>query len=226
MLCIVCMTDCLLFHRLKIKHDSHEFILEFCIVANSYHPTFNHYSAFLPLCISHYSTWISYPAFLPLCLHNHSTCTCCSALLCSTQIPVHQRMNANGDRYQMIYFPEANNTMKLNSCYGYTIYVTAIQCTIALTLCINVSWRCGEPVSCVFGHLAMSLLLHCPKPTTSRFPLLAGWAPRLPRWILFPQDPHTPPPHLPLQLLPFCILQHSTYISYSVLLPLCIFSPF
>ncbi len=28
--------------------------------------------------------------------------------LCSTQLPVHQRMNANGVRYQMIYFPEKN----------------------------------------------------------------------------------------------------------------------
>ncbi len=26
--------------------------------------------------------------------------------LCSTQLPEHQRMNANGNRYQMIYFPE------------------------------------------------------------------------------------------------------------------------
>ncbi len=27
--------------------------------------------------------------------------------LCWTQLPVHQRMNANGNRHQMIYFPEA-----------------------------------------------------------------------------------------------------------------------
>ncbi len=78
-------------------------------------------------------------------------------------------------------------------------HITATQCTIALTLCINVSWRCGEPVSCVSGYFAMSLPLHCPKPTASRFPFLAGRAPRLPRWLLFPQDPHTPPPHRPLQ---------------------------
>jgi hypothetical protein len=42
-------------------------------------------------------------------------------LLCSTQLPVHQRMNANGDWYQMIYFPDTNNTMKHDSCYGYTV---------------------------------------------------------------------------------------------------------
>jgi hypothetical protein len=30
-------------------------------------------------------------------------------------------MNANGNRYQMIYFPETNNTIKHYSCYGYTI---------------------------------------------------------------------------------------------------------
>ncbi len=29
-----------------------------------------------------------------------------TTLLCSTQLPVHQRMNANGNRYQIIYFPE------------------------------------------------------------------------------------------------------------------------
>jgi hypothetical protein len=42
-------------------------------------------------------------------------------ILCSTQLPVHQRMNANGNWYQMIYFPEINNTMKHSSCYGYTV---------------------------------------------------------------------------------------------------------
>jgi hypothetical protein len=71
---------------------------------------------------------------------------------------------------------------------------------VTLTLCINVSWRCGEPVSRVFGHLAMSLLLYCPKPTASRFPLLAGRAPRLPRWLPFFQDPHTHPSQRPSQL--------------------------
>jgi hypothetical protein len=73
------------------------------------------------------------------------------------------------------------------------------QCTMTLTLCINVAWCCDEPVSCVLRHPAMSIL-HCLMPTARLFLLLAGGAPRLPRWLPFPQDPHTPPPHRPLQL--------------------------
>ncbi len=68
-------------------------------------------------------------------------------VFCSTQLPVHQRMNPNGVRYQMIYFPETNNTIIRNSCYGYkSIIVT--QCTITLTLCINVSWWCQARLLC------------------------------------------------------------------------------
>ncbi len=38
--------------------------------------------------------------------------------MCSTQLPVHQRMNANGVLLPIIYFPETDNTIKHNSCYG------------------------------------------------------------------------------------------------------------
>jgi hypothetical protein len=38
-----------------------------------------------------------------------------------TQLRVHQRMSANGNQYQMIYFPETNNTIKHDSCYGSTV---------------------------------------------------------------------------------------------------------
>jgi hypothetical protein len=72
------------------------------------------------------------------------------------------------------------------------------QCTMTLTLCINVAWCCDEPVSCVLRHPAMSILIHCLMPTARLFPLLAGRVPRLPRLLPFPQDPHTPPPHRPL----------------------------
>jgi hypothetical protein len=33
------------------------------------------------------------------------------------------------------------------------------------------------------------------------FPPPGGPAPRLPRWLPFPQDPHTLPPHRPLQIV-------------------------
>ncbi len=69
------------------------------------------------------------------------------------------------------------------------------QCTMTLTLCISVAWCCDEPVSCILRHPAMSILLHCLMPTGRFSPLLAGQVPRLPRWLPFPQDPHTPPPH-------------------------------
>jgi hypothetical protein len=42
-------------------------------------------------------------------------------LVGSTQLLVNQRMNANGVRYQMIYFPETDNTIKRDSCYGYNV---------------------------------------------------------------------------------------------------------
>ncbi len=35
------------------------------------------------------------------------------------------------------------------------------QCTMTLTLCINVAWCCDEPVSYVLRHPALSILLHC-----------------------------------------------------------------
>ncbi len=75
------------------------------------------------------------------------------------------------------------------------------QRTMIHTLCINVAWCCGEPVSYVLRHFVISTFLHCPKPTVRPFPLLAGRVPRLPRlprWPPFPQGPRTPPPHRPL----------------------------
>ncbi len=87
---------------------------------------------------------------------------------------------------------------------------------MTLTLCINVYCWCDEPVSCVFSHLATSILLHCLKPTARLFPLLAGRSPRLPRWLPFPQDPHITPPHGPLQ--PGC--RHRTDILRSLGSPL------
>jgi hypothetical protein len=72
--------------------------------------------------------------------------------------------------------------------------VIITQCTMTLALCINVTWCCDEPVSCISRHPVTSILLHCLMPTA-----LAGRVPWLPRWLPFPQDPHTPPPHRPLQ---------------------------
>jgi hypothetical protein len=76
-----------------------------------------------------------------------------------------------------------------------------IQCTMTLTLCINVARCRDEPTSCVLTHPVMSILLHCLMLTARLFPLLAGQVPRLPRWHPFPQDPHTHPPHRPLQVI-------------------------
>jgi hypothetical protein len=77
--------------------------------------------------------------------------------------------------------------------------VIITQCTMTLTLCIYVAWRCDEPISCVLRHPATSILLHCLMPTARLFPLLAVRAPQLPRRLPYPQDLHTPPPHRPLQ---------------------------
>jgi hypothetical protein len=44
-----------------------------------------------------------------------------SDIMYSTQLPVHQRMNANGKWHQMVYFPVTNNTIKLDFCYGYNV---------------------------------------------------------------------------------------------------------
>jgi hypothetical protein len=52
------------------------------------------------------------------------------------------------------------------------------QCTMIHTLCINVAWCCGEPISYVLRHFVTSILLHCLMPTARLFPLLlAGWVP-------------------------------------------------
>jgi hypothetical protein len=77
--------------------------------------------------------------------------------------------------------------------------IITTQCTMTLTLCINMAWCCDEPVSCILRHPVMSILLHCPIPTARLFPLLAGRVPWLPRWLLLPQGPHTLPLHCPLQ---------------------------
>jgi hypothetical protein len=76
--------------------------------------------------------------------------------------------------------------------------VFTTQFTMTLTLRINVAWYCDEPVSHFLRRPVMSILIHCPMPTARLFPLLAGRVPRLPRWLQFPQDPHTHPPHHPL----------------------------
>jgi hypothetical protein len=101
--------------------------------------------------------------------------------------------------YQMIYFPETDDTIKQSSCYGLFDVTIIIQCTMTLSLCINVAWCCYEPASWDLTHPAMSILLHCLMLTACLFPFLAGRVPRLPRWLPFPQDPHTPFPHRPIQ---------------------------
>ncbi len=55
--------------------------------------------------------WVCHGIFCHGVCHWHSPPTPNSPaptqlLLCSTQLPEHQRMNANGNGYQMIYFPE------------------------------------------------------------------------------------------------------------------------
>jgi hypothetical protein len=45
-------------------------------------------------------------------------CTITQSYLCSTQLPVHQRMNANSVLLPNDLFPETDNTIKHNSCYG------------------------------------------------------------------------------------------------------------
>jgi hypothetical protein len=56
--------------------------------------------------------------------------------------------------YQMIYSPETIITIKHDSCYGYRYgIVIDAQHTMIRTLCINVAWCCGEPVSYVLRHL-------------------------------------------------------------------------
>jgi hypothetical protein len=73
-------------------------------------------------------------------------------------------------------------------------YIIAVQYTRTLTLCITVSWSRGKTVSRVFGHAAMSLLLHCPEPTAAPPPFLGGRALLFPRWHPFSHDPRTLPP--------------------------------
>ncbi len=49
--------------------------------------------------------------------------------------------------YQMIYLPETDSTIKHDSCYGFFYMTIIIQCTMTLTLCINMAWCCDEPAS-------------------------------------------------------------------------------
>jgi hypothetical protein len=51
------------------------------------------------------------------------------------------------------------------------------QRTMLHTLCINMAWCCGEPVSYLLGHFVTSILHHCLMPTARPFPLLVDRAP-------------------------------------------------
>jgi hypothetical protein len=76
----------------------------------------------------------------------------------------------------MIYFPETDNIIWHGFCYGCKCRIIT-QCTITLTLCINVSCWCGKPVSCVLNHSATSILLHCLMLTARLFPPTSKMAP-------------------------------------------------
>ncbi len=99
--------------------------------------------------------------------------------LFSTRLHVHQRMNANGNWHQMIYFPETRIQWDTVFDGGalYTLCYSFVQCTATLTLCITVSWSRYGAIFCVLGHLAMSSLLHCPEPTAAHYPSLGAEAP-------------------------------------------------
>jgi hypothetical protein len=101
--------------------------------------------------------------------------------------------------YQMIYFPETDNTVSTIPVMVSEVTII-IQCTMTLTLCINVAWCHDKPASCFLTHPIMSILLHCLMLTARLFPLLAGRVPRLPKWRPFTQDPHIPHLHRPLHL--------------------------
>jgi hypothetical protein len=58
--------------------------------------------------------------------------------------------------------------------------VVNIQCTMIRTLCINMAWCCGEPVSYVLRHPVMSILLHCLMPTARLFPSWRAGSPDSP----------------------------------------------
>jgi hypothetical protein len=109
-----------------------------------------------------------------------------------TRLHVHQRMNANGNWHQMIYFSETRLLMGIH--YIHYVYLF-VQCTTTLTLCITASWSPDEAVFCVLGHLAMSSLLHCPDPIAAHYPFLGDRGPLPPKWHPFPQDLRTLPFH-------------------------------
>jgi hypothetical protein len=91
----------------------------------------------------------------------------------------------------MIYFPETIIQWGIFSLQLY--YTIAVQCAITLTLCITVSWSCGESVSRLGGHAATSLLPHCLEPTAAPFPFLGGPGPPVPKMAsLSPGSTHTP----------------------------------
>jgi hypothetical protein len=58
--------------------------------------------------------------------------------------------------YQMIYFPETDNTVSTIPVMVSNM-TTIIQRTTTLTLCINVAWCCDEPASCVLAHPVTSI---------------------------------------------------------------------
>jgi hypothetical protein len=100
--------------------------------------------------------------------------------------------------YQMIYFPETDNTIKHDSCYGYKCsnYYIMHNNTHSGHKRLLVMWRarllCFEAFCYVYPPPLSEA--NCPP-----FPPPGKPGPRLPRWLPFPQDPHTPSPHRPLQ---------------------------
>jgi hypothetical protein len=101
--------------------------------------------------------------------------------------------------YQMIYFPETDNTIKHDSCYGCwcSNFYTMPSDTHSANKRRLVLWRAR------LLHSESSRYVYPPPLSDANcppFPPLKGRVPRLPRWLPFPQDPHTPPPHRPLQL--------------------------
>ncbi len=92
----------------------------------------------------------------------------------------------------MIYFPETIIQ------WGTNLFMVVLYncCTMhkTLTLCITVSWSCGESVSRLSGHAATSLLLHCLEPTAAPFPFLEGRAPVPKMASVSSGSTHTPSP--------------------------------
>ncbi len=130
-----------------------------------------------------------------------SSCSCsrlnmrrviCKSEVCSTQLPVHQRMNANGVRYQMIYFPETYNTIKHDSPYGCKCrnYYTMLNNTHSVHKRLLKMWRarllCLWPSRYVYPPPLSEA--NCPP-----FPSPGGLGPPASKMVSFsPGSTHTP----------------------------------